>query len=259
MSITLGGPEEFTVSLDELTTRALDGNGVFDALMAAVRVQLDNEYNLGRIRGPEYARVFSETITSCMQVGMQYTVSRAKAIHEIRLLEQQLVNMQADKLAKEAELANLATQNALLTEQVLTQVQQTALLTAQATNQEDELLTSAKNRERTDAEITLLEQKRATELAQVDGTGVSPDSVLGKQITLYENQGASFIRDAEQKATEILTRTWAVAAANGDVALSEENRLRNEYIGGAVKVLLEGVGINVTAIDDAIPPPPPPP
>lgn len=269
MPLTLGTPEELTASLDELTTRTLDGNGVFDAMMAAVRVQLDNEYASGRIRGPEYARVFSETITAAMQVGVQYAVSRAKAVHEIRLLEQQLVNMQVDKLVREAELANLTTQNALLeqqvlregqqvvllTEQVLTQQQQTALVAAQVATQEDELLSAAKNRERADAEIALLAQKQATELAQVDGTGVDPDSVLGKQIILYGNQAASFIRDAEQKAAEILTKTWSVAAANGDgdADLSKENRLRKEYLGEAIKVLLTGIGSNVATIDASVP------
>ena len=255
MPVSLSAPEDLTASIEELTTGSVDGAGVFDALMRAVKAQLDGEYTNNRIRGPEYARVFSESLSVCMQVGMQYALARTKTVHEIRLLQQQLANLEQDHALKVQEATNLASQNALLVEQLATQTAQTALVEAQINKLEDELLTTVLERGRITAETELLEQKKATETAQVNGTGVTSDSVLGKQITLYGNQAASFIRDAEQKAAEILTKTWSVAAANGDgdANLSKENRLRRECLGEAIKVLLTGVGSNVATIDASIP------
>lgn len=214
MFVSLDTPDTLSAAIEELTTGTPDGTGVFDALMRAMRSQLDTEYTNGRIRGPEYAKVFTEALGVCAQVGVQYALARVKASHEVAILQQQLLNLQEELLNTQASRAR----------------------------------TDAET-DRANAEILLLDQKKTTELAQVNATGVNPNSVIGSQLTLYQNQANSFIRDAEQKAAEILTKTWSVAAANGEAIMSPENRLGEVFIGDAIRILLEGVGSDVDALD----------
>ena len=210
--ITLSTASPDDVTLADLTTVSLEGKGVFDVLMSAVRAQLMNEYTSNRIRGPEYARVFSETVVQVLGVSASFTVSHIKAQYEIAILKQQLANLQ------------------------------------------DELLTSAKQRERLDKEMEVLTQKKLVEQAQIDGAVFNDSSVLGKQAALYAKQADGFQRSAEQKAAELLLDTWQIRKTTDDATqANEENRLHDQYLGGAVKTLLEGVGIDVAAIDTAIP------
>lgn len=94
------------------------------------------------------------------------------------------------------------------------------------------------------AETNLLVQKTVTELAQVNAAGVSAESVIGKQMTLYQRQADGFLRDAEQKAAKQLIDTWNVRRTtdNGTVA-DGTNKLNDVTIGAAVTKLLAGVGI----------------
>jgi hypothetical protein len=73
---------------------------------------------------------------------------------------------------------------------------------------------------KTTAEVSLLEQKRETELAQVadivaSGTVVG---VIGKQKGLFQKQTDGFDRDAEQKLTKIMVDTWSVRQTTNGIA-----------------------------------------
>jgi len=65
---------------------------------------------------------------------------------------------------------------------------------------------------KTTAEVSLLDQKRETELAQVSdlvATG-TVSGVIGKQKALFQKQTDGFDRDAEQKLAKIMVDTWSV-------------------------------------------------
>lgn len=51
-----------TPTVATITTETTDGTGIFDVYMRAGMNQLDTQYNLGRIRGPEYATAYMETL-----------------------------------------------------------------------------------------------------------------------------------------------------------------------------------------------------
>lgn len=92
--------------------------------------------------------------------------------------------------------------------------------TTRATN--DSAKTTAENAalaSRTTAEVKLLDQKVATEIANVAdalpvGAGLTGGTTItgisGKQTALYRAQALSFKRDAEQKLTKIMADTWMV-------------------------------------------------
>jgi len=93
------------------------------------------------------------------------------------------------------------------------------------------------------AETTLLTQKKVTELAQVNSSGVDADSVIGKQKALYTAQTTGFTRDAELKVAGKLIDTWNVRRTTDDAVVADAgNGLLDANILRAVNKMLDGVG-----------------
>lgn len=163
------------ISNSDLTTKVVNGTGIFDELMTAAHAHLDQEWGKQRITGTQYAEVYLGQMTAVLQQSVAFLVQR-DAIYLNNLLTQ----AQIDKANKEL---------ALLDKQI-------ELIEAQIASQE--------------ANNTLIAQKVKTEKAQiqdiVDGEAVV--GVTGAQTALYKQQKEGFIRDAEQKALKIISDTW---------------------------------------------------
>lgn len=163
------------ISNEDLTTKVVNGTGIFDELMTAAHAHLDQEWSKQRITGTQYAEVYLGQMTAVLQQSVAFLVQR-DAIYLNNLLTQ----AQIDKANKEL---------ALLDKQI-------ELIEAQIASQE--------------ANNTLIAQKVKTEKAQiqdiVDGEAVV--GVTGAQTALYKQQKEGFIRDAEQKALKIISDTW---------------------------------------------------
>ena len=163
------------ISNEDLTTKVVNGTGIFDELMTAAHAHLDQEWGKQRITGTQYAEVYLGQMTAVLQQSVAFLVQR-DAIYLNNLLTQ----AQIDKANKEL---------ALLDKQI-------ELIEAQIASQE--------------ANNTLIVQKVKTEKAQiqdiVDGEAVV--GVTGAQTALYKQQKEGFIRDAEQKALKIISDTW---------------------------------------------------
>lgn len=163
------------ISNEDLTTKVVNGTGIFDELMTAAHAHLDQEWGKQRITGTQYAEVYLGQMTAVLQQSVAFLVQR-DAIYLNNLLTQ----AQIDKANKEL---------ALLDKQI-------ELIEAQIASQE--------------ANNVLIAQKVKTEKAQiqdiVDGEAVV--GVTGAQTALYKQQKEGFIRDAEQKALKIISDTW---------------------------------------------------
>lgn len=163
------------ISNEDLTTKVVNGTGIFDELMTAAHAHLDQEWGKQRITGTQYAEVYLGQLTAVLQQSVAFLVQR-DAIYLNNLLTQ----AQIDKASKEL---------ALLDKQI-------ELIEAQIASQE--------------ANNALIAQKVKTEKAQiqdiVDGEVVV--GVTGAQTALYKQQKEGFIRDAEQKALKIISDTW---------------------------------------------------
>ena len=163
------------ISNEDLTTKVVNGTGIFDELMTAAHAHLDQEWGKQRITGTQYAEVYLGQMTAVLQQSVAFLVQR-DAIYLNNLLTQ----AQIDKANK--ELALLDKQIELIEAQVASQVANNALIA----------------------------QKVKTEKAQiqdiVDGEVVV--GVTGAQTALYKQQKEGFIRDAEQKALKIISDTW---------------------------------------------------
>lgn len=371
------------ITLAELTTATLTGNGVFDTLMRANKAHLESEFDKGRIKGPEYATVYLGSLQSIMSTALAFMTQRQKIDLEAQLLAQQILLAQAEvtkanasvllvqaEVAKanaavlltqaqtaqaQAELAliqanagKIAAEVGLITQQTaklalevekipLEKLQitaQTAMITQQKLNAIDDLLTAAAQRDKLEAElenipkqgvildkqaiylieqarevntnidtslftrdnlgkqglildiqainltaeglnipkqgevlfaqkckleaefdltasntlksaseIELLNQKTATEKAQVTAFGVDPVSITGRQMDLYKAQADGFQRDAEQKAAKLLVDTWNVRRTTDEGTTANTiNQLDDSSVGRAVGKVLVGVG-----------------
>tara|TARA_R100000656_G_scaffold13853_3_gene14039 strand:- start:1581 stop:2114 length:534 start_codon:yes stop_codon:yes gene_type:complete len=100
--------------------------------------------------------------------------------------------------------------------------------------------------EKTNAEVTLINQKEVTEYGQtLQSTKATPNanSVLGKQITLYGEQAKGFKWNADQKYLKTLLDAWAINVSTAGTAVTTVESL-----------LSGGVGTDLNdRIDNAVP------
>ena len=68
-----------TVTLAQLTEKDLDGAGVFDTLMASVDLHIDREFKNNRISGDQYAKVYTDVMTSVLANSTQFLLNKDKA------------------------------------------------------------------------------------------------------------------------------------------------------------------------------------
>lgn len=67
------------VTLDQLTSRTIGGNGVFDALMEVTHLHLEKEFKAQRITGREYADVYTASIQAAMGQAVGFLMSKDNA------------------------------------------------------------------------------------------------------------------------------------------------------------------------------------
>lgn len=265
------------ITVTDLTSGDLTGNGVFDELMRGTKAHIQDEYEKGRIKGSEYATVYLGALEAVMNQSLQFLLQQQRVDAEARLMEAQIQTeaLNQDRIAQQtsnlqAEALNIPKQGALLDAQVAVQGQQklnlqseklqteaqTALIDQQTANAitENTVLVAQECKLRADydlvmeqklkaiAETSLLNQKKVTEQAQTSGTGVDVDSVIGKQKALYQGQIDGYKRDAEQKVAKLMADTWNVRRTTDEATVADEiNKLSDGNVGRAIDKLLAGV------------------
>lgn len=105
IDLTLAQVDQLDVR--ELTTKALDGTGVFDVLMASTSLHIQNEYDKGRIRGPEYSQVYLGGLQATLSASIEY-LTRSKTLGiEISNQEKQGLLIEAQTKLAEAQAAQV--------------------------------------------------------------------------------------------------------------------------------------------------------
>lgn len=222
------------VDIHDLTHATVDGNGVFDVLMRAVNAHLQKEWSANRLKGTEYSTVYLGALESTMNASLQFLLARDKTNAELDILKQQLINLgiEADNATKQG--LDIVSKTALTDQQKLNAIVENIVLTNTAL--------------KVTAEKELLAQKKATELANVDGTGVNASSVVGKQTAVLQAQADGYARDAEQKAAEILVRGYSVLATNQDLTATDSIPwgIDAPNTNGVLTTLMTGIGATPT-------------
>ena len=225
-----------TVTIKSLTGGEVAGAGAFDELMRTVKANLTEEYDAERIVGGEYAEIFLGSINAALSTASAFILQVPTVNQQELLLQEQVIQAQKQNLILDqdllkgiAETALVGKQEDLIDEQLLKVQAEVALISANKLiadleltkmGLENDILVAQKSlsdqeltnlintdlsittaREKIDAEILVLNQKRYTEEAQVSDTYgtelAAVTGVIGKQKELYTNQAAGYIRDAE--------------------------------------------------------------
>lgn len=217
------------ITTESLTQATIAGTGVYDVLMRANKAHLESEFQAGRIKGADYANVYLGSMQAVLASSVQFLLGRDQA------------TLQAEKT--KAEIALIDSQRALVEQQTLNAQIEHTVLVAQECKLRAEYDATMEQKLRAAAETTLLNQKLVTERAQTQAVGVEADSVVGRQKKLYEAQTTGFTRDAEQKAADLMIRTWATRRTTDEAtAANATNMLDDSAVGRAVTKLLNGIG-----------------
>lgn len=154
---------------------------------------------------------------------------------EVGIAEAKLVNIPKEGLVLDAQAAKLTqdTANALTENAVLVATE--CKLRADFDHISEQTLKSA-------AEKELLNQKKVTEMAQVTSTGIDADSVIGRQKSLYQAQTDGYKRDSEQKAADLMMKSWATRRTTDAAVVADvTNKLSDTHVGRAIEKMLLGI------------------
>lgn len=179
------------------------------------------------------------------------------AIAEVGIAEAKLLNIPKEGAQLDAQTqligqqkTNLVSENlgivaktALTDQQKLNAVIEGTVLVAQECKLRAEFDLTQASTTKVGSEVLLLDQKTATEKAQILSVGVDDNSVVGRQKGLYMAQTNGFARDAELKAAKALMDTWSVRRTTDEATVADAtNKLNDATIGRAVDKLLAGIG-----------------
>lgn len=223
------------IPIDEFTQGIAGGTGVFDKLMVANKAHLEQEFNLQRIRGADYATVYLGVLDSTMKIALDFFVQQRKLGLEAALLDiqRQIALIELEKAGVELEIAKLNAQKIPA---------EIAVLEGQKCKLDAEYDVLIGQKLKVVAETALLNQKVTSERAQTVGAAVDEDSVIGRQKLLYKAQTDGFTRDAEQKVAKLLIDSWNVRrTTDSGTEANAQNLLYDPTIGRAVTKLLGGV------------------
>lgn len=190
----------------------------------------------------EFARTNKQALqidaqtSNIIEEGLNIPKMGAKIDADAALTTQQKINLVSEELGIDARTA-------LTTQQKDNAAIENTVLVAQECKLRAEYDSILANNLRVASEKALLDQKKITEQAQTAAGFVDVESVLGKQKALYEAQATGYKRDAEQKAAEIMFKSWATRKTTDDTTpVNDSNKLTDAYIGTAISKLLAGIG-----------------
>lgn len=232
------------ITLADLTTEdKVTGTGVFDVMMRAVKEHVVGEYTKGRITGGDYATVYLGALESTLSTSMTFLLEKDKRSFELEMLAIQKEKLQAEKLLVDAQVLLAQAQTAMVQAQALNVPLEGLVLTAQKCKLEAEFDLTVATIPKVTAESELLNQKMVTEIAQTNSVFTDVNSVIGKQARLYGIQGDGFLRDAEQKAAELMIGTWNTRRMTDDATPGDDAKLTDADISAVITKLFAGIGV----------------
>ncbi len=171
-----------TPTYPQYTNLAL-GDGLFDQLMATMKHHLRMEYDSQRIRGSEYAKVYLGSMESVLGNTTQYLLG-------ILLIEQRKEQLELENRILDLDIIKLEYE-----------IEHILPLIKLKTQAEVDLINAQISK--INKEILFIDAKINTEIANVDGSGVTADSVVGRQTALLLAQKLGFAGDIESKVAKL--------------------------------------------------------
>lgn len=256
------------------STNPSNGTGVFDVLIKAVEIHIQEQYAQLRITSDDFAVVYLGAIQSTMAESLKFILAEQAAGLEADLLAEkiksEIKNNEVGGLI-DLQKADAEASTAGKLQQTLTEVENTLLakekteseilankddgVIAQQTKKlinenlvlQERVLSEKAQTAKTDAEKNLLNEKTFTEEAQTKDivNGIPVSGIVGEKKKLFTAQTDGFQRDAEQKILKIMVDSFNVAK-NADptgVSGNNSNNLSDSDIGAVVAKAKSGIGV----------------
>lgn len=258
---------------EDLTTRTVDGAGVFDALMAGFAAHLIQEYNKNRITGSEYTKAYTALSEAAMAQGSAFLVSRdrqywdnllsqqqaqlaqtqvatakvkletAKVEHSVTQL--QALNLKAQYAATKMEIA-LKSSQFCISEYTLNEMmpRQLVMLDEQILGQITANNLSSFNLEQLmPIQKNLLSEQYQAALAQTSNTKSDGSPVvgnLGMQKALHAEQIVAYRNESQVKVAKLYTDAFIT-----QFTINDEINVPNEFKELSVNSTIEALKANV--------------
>ncbi len=179
------------ITVDQLTEATVEGSGVFDVLMRAVSTHLAEQHKLNRITGADYAKVYLGSVTSVLQFGTQFLLSKDQSMlqnlqmqEQVKLAALQRVRAQADVALARGQIVQLGYENAKIKLDANTSANQYAISKVGLVTAFDQGLINEANILLTKEQVEV--QRAQTRDTHIDGTPII--GILGKQKELIDTQ-----------------------------------------------------------------------
>jgi len=193
------------VSNSDLTTETIDGTGVFDVMMRAMRTHLQEEFKGNRITGSEYAKVYISGVQVAMGQSVQFLLQRDLTFWQAQ--QAQLAALTAQLTFETAKMQLATAKFEALTSKssyglTKMKISSESMAYCTAKYQLDNVLPQS---------LKLMIEQTEAQRAQTSDTrtdGANINGLLGKQKDLYNQQITSYQRDAEIKAAKLFTDAW---------------------------------------------------
>lgn len=203
------------IKIGELTETKLDGNGVFDVLMKTISLHLEREFSQGRIRGTDYANVYTQALTDVLNQATNYSLAKAKLPLELQM--------------QEAQILKVATDTAVATKQG-------ALIEAQTTRELMEIELVRKELEIKEKQLLIMDKELA--LKEFELTQIKPRELdmLMAELDLKKAQLPLMLKDIELKTKqielsekELILKDKQIDVAISEVAIKQKQVELTEY------------------------------
>lgn len=197
-------PEPLTP--DALTTKVVDGTGMFDVLMTAMKAHLKEEFENNRITGAEYTKAYMAMMQYSLQFAVQYLLGKDNAYYQALGTQAQAITAQIGAHTAKVQLAIAQAQAHQNKAQYAGTVIQLGATDKQVGLVEAQTGTQVQQKE-------LLKEQTEQAHAQVSDTqldGKTPVSgYTGNQNKLLKQQVESFKKDPVIKTAKIYADSFA--------------------------------------------------
>jgi hypothetical protein len=179
------------IEVDDLTTRVVDGTGVFDKLMTANKMHLKEQYERGLITGDQYTKAYIELTSLAMQTGLQFLLQKDQNYWNGILVQAQARKAEVEAVQAAVQL-QIAKFQLLVTQSQASQAEAQYVLTLmQVANVDAEYALKLRQISLADVQERLTEEQYETQRGQTldtrsDGTPI--EGMMGVQRLLADEQ-----------------------------------------------------------------------
>ena len=218
------------ITLDSITnaTTADDGTGYFDKLMRTMELHIEDQYNKGRLKGPEYATVYLGGMQAILQAAQEFTLTK-------QLQEVQVDNAIKDGYLKDAQLGTEGLQQDMLNKQLVEeQYKIDVLLPDQHTTntKQQTLLDTEEEIKQYEHDVLQLDNhnQNAAQLAEIlDGT-IRANIQLDDTLLTTEKQRLDIVEGTALKTTQILDVEQATKLKTAQTSEQTADTIRKDKI-----------------------------